>query len=42
MGHANIANTQVYLHPSVELLGTAGEKLHSYVQSKQGEDNEGK
>jgi len=42
LGHANIANTQVYLHPSVELLGTAGKKLKAYVQSKQGEDNEGK
>ncbi len=42
MGHANIANTQVYLHPSVELLGVAGKKLQSYVQSKQGEHNEEK
>ena len=37
MGHANIANTQVYLHPSLELLGLAGAKLQSYVQSTQGE-----
>jgi len=40
LGHANIANTQVYLHPSIELLGIAGEKLHSYVQSSQGGRNE--
>lgn len=33
LGHANIANTQVYLHPSLELLGIAGEKLYSYIQS---------
>jgi len=31
LGHANIANTQVYLHPSLELLGIAGEKLRSYI-----------
>lgn len=36
LGHANIANTQVYLHPSLELLGIAGEKLHSYIRSNQG------
>ena len=36
LGHANIANTQVYLHPSLELLGFAGEKLYSYVHSNQG------
>ena len=36
LGHANIANTQVYLHPSLELLGIAGEKLYSYIQSNQG------
>jgi len=40
LGHANIANTQVYLHPSLELLGIAGEKLYSYVQSSQGGHNE--
>ncbi len=37
LGHTNIANTQVYLHPSLELLGIAGEKLYSYVQSNQGD-----
>jgi len=36
LGHANIANTQVYLHPSLELLGIAGEKLHSYIRSNLG------
>ncbi|MEA1889639.1 MAG: tyrosine-type recombinase/integrase [Pseudomonadota bacterium] len=36
LGHTNIANTQVYLHPSLELLGIAGEKLHSYIRSGQG------
>lgn len=38
MGHANIASTQVYLHPTVELLGTAGEKLRSYIRMMQGEE----
>jgi len=37
LGHANIASTQVYLHPSLELLGIAGEKLYSYIQSNRGE-----
>lgn len=37
LGHANIANTQVYLHPSLELLGIAGEKLHSYIRLNQGD-----
>lgn len=37
MGHANIANTQVYLHPTVELLGAAGEKLRSHIRAMQGE-----
>lgn len=35
LGHTNIANTQVYLHPSLELLGIAGEKLYSYVHLNQ-------
>jgi len=37
MEHANTANTQVYLHPTAELLGTAGEQLRSYIRSMQGE-----
>ncbi|HHA19271.1 MAG TPA: hypothetical protein ENK70_06155 [Methylophaga sp.] len=37
LGHTNIANTQVYLHPSLELLGIAGEKLHSYIHLNQGD-----
>ena len=37
LGHTNIANTQVYLHPSLELLGIAGEKLHSYIRLNQGD-----
>ncbi len=37
MGHANIASTQVYLHPSIELLNMAGEKLKSFTDSLPGE-----
>lgn len=40
LGHSNLANTQVYLHPSLELLGIAGEKLHSYLQLNPEVDNE--
>lgn len=40
MGHANIANTQVYLHPSIELLNTAGQQLQSYTQFFLGENYE--
>ena len=36
MGHTNIANTQVYLHPDVELLGKAGNKHRTYYQTIQG------
>jgi site-specific recombinase XerD len=36
LGHANIANTQVYLHPSLELMNTAGQKFHSYVRKTRG------
>jgi site-specific recombinase XerD len=40
LGHANIANTQVYLHPSIELLHIASKKVQSYTQSYLGEKNE--
>lgn len=40
LGHANIANTQVYLHPSIELLNIAGKKLQSYTHSLQGDSHE--
>lgn len=35
LGHSNIANTQVYLHPSVALLQKAGCQFHRYI-SKEG------
>lgn len=31
LGHANIANTQTYLHPSVELLEKAGLQFHQHI-----------
>ncbi len=31
LGHANIANTQVYLHPSIELLAQAGDRFAAHV-----------
>ena len=31
LGHANISHTQVYLHPSVEVLRQAGEKLQEHL-----------
>ena len=37
LGHANISNTQVYLHPSVEVLRQAGEKLHSHFHLLKGD-----
>lgn len=40
MGHANIANTQVYLHPSIELLNLASQQLQSYLNSTSGEKND--
>jgi integrase len=39
MGHANISNTQVYLHPSIELLNIASNKVQTYILSR-GEHNE--
>lgn len=40
LGHTNIANTQVYLHPSIELLNVASQKVQSYTKSFLGEQNE--
>ena len=40
MGHANIANTQVYLHPSIELLNLASQQLQSYLNTTSGEKND--
>lgn len=34
LGHANIANTQTYLHPSIKTLSGAGEKFNLYVKGK--------
>lgn len=31
LGHANIANTQVYLHPSIELLVQAGDRFAAHA-----------
>lgn len=42
LGHANIANTQIYLHPSIELMNIAGQKLQNYTLSFLGENNETK
>jgi len=33
LGHANIANTQVYLHMSMGLLHNAGERLRKYIKN---------
>jgi len=32
LGHANISNTQTYLHPSLELLQIAGQQFNDYTQ----------
>jgi len=40
MGHANIANTQIYLHPSIELLNLASQQLQSYLKTTSGEKND--
>lgn len=37
MGHANITNTQVYLHPSTDLLSIAGNQLQTYILGKNNE-----
>jgi integrase/recombinase XerD len=31
LGHVNISNTQVYLHPASDLLATAGQKFYEHV-----------
>lgn len=40
LGHANISNTQVYLHPSIDLLNIAGQQVQSYTLSILGEKHE--
>ena len=40
LGHANISNTQVYLHPSIDLLNIAGQQVQSYTLSILGESHE--
>ena len=42
LGHANIANTQLYLHPSIELMNIAGQQLQNYTLSFLGENHETK
>lgn len=39
MGHTNIANTQTYLHPSIETLNIAGQKLKFYGHSIKEKNN---
>jgi site-specific recombinase XerD len=36
LGHANIANTQVYLHPSLQLLEQAGERFAAHAGIRDG------
>jgi site-specific recombinase XerD len=31
LGHASIANTQIYLHPSIELLARAGDRFAAHA-----------
>jgi integrase len=40
LGHTNISNTQVYLHPSIELMNLAGQQLQAYTLSFRGENHE--
>jgi site-specific recombinase XerD len=40
LGHANIANTQLYLHPSIELMNIAALQLQAYTHSFLGENHE--
>lgn len=39
MGHASISSTQVYLHPSTELLNVASKQVQTYILSS-GKNNE--
>jgi len=36
LGHSNIANTQVYLRPSMELLQTAGQQFNNHIHHRKG------
>ena len=36
LGHCNIANTQVYLRPSLELLQTAGQQFNNHIHQQKG------
>ena len=37
LGHANISNTQIYLHTSIELLQIAGQQFNNYVNKSPAE-----
>ncbi len=36
LGHSNIANTQVYLRPSMELLQMAGQQFNNHIHKRKG------